>query len=596
MKRKKRVLVVVESSLAYGRKVASGISQYVQERGHWTVHIEDRGIFEIPPLMLDGWDGDGIITRTANLSLSRILNRCNCPIVELLGDGKNSPIEVLPDEEKMSELCIEHFLERGFKNLAFYSFGQSWWSDLRRELFLRASEEKQFTPFCLSETSEEKSVPLPVWKKKYEDAMIRWLKKLPKQIGILAASDSQAMRVLQACQKIGLKVPEEVAILGIDNDTHLCNLLTPPLSSLDQNAVLVGYEAARLLDLKMSGKKKLPELPILIPPLSVVTRRSTEVTAIDDPDVAAALHFIREYATQGIQVADILHEINISKSTLVRQFRHILGRSPKEEITRVRLNHAKYLLEHTNMPIHLVAHRSGLRSSEYFVSMFHKQTGMSPMQYRKKHQKLLSKEDPKTIMPHNSKLFHAIIDGDAKISVEEVHVSLGQGKKPQLLLEHYLIPAMTEVGNKFENGEFFVPELLVAARAMQECMKILDPILKSSGVEKIGRVVIGTVEGDLHDIGKNLVASMLEGSGFEIVDLGVNVSAETFVNAAREKPGTIIGLSALLTTTMPQMKVVIESLEKAQIRGQVKVIIGDVLFIPSTEQLIQFTGIKAEER
>ena len=387
MKKKKRVLVLVESSLAYGRKVAGGIARYVQEHGHWSVHIEDRGIFEIPPLMLDGWDGDGIITRTASRSLRSILKKCHCPIVELLGDGKQMPIEVLPNEETMSELCIDHFLERGFKTLGFYSFGQSWWIDCRRELFLQAAEKKHFTPFWLSERTEDESVPLPIWEKKYEDSLIAWLKTLPHQTGILAVSDSQAMRVMQACQKIGLKIPEEIAILGIDNDTHLCNLMTPPLSSLDQNAALVGYEASRLLDLKMDRRKNLPTLPLLIPPLRVVTRRSTDVMAISHPDIAAAMHYIHEFATQGISVGDIVKEVNLSRSTLIRLFQKTLGRSPKEEISRVCLNHAEFLLIHTDIPISKVARQSGYHSLEYFTSMFSRQTGLSPMKFRQKYRK-----------------------------------------------------------------------------------------------------------------------------------------------------------------------------------------------------------------
>ena len=386
MRRKKRVLVIAESSTAYGRKIARGIAQYVQERGHWYVHIEDRGVFEIPHIVLDGWDGDGIITRTVNAQLSLMLKKCNCPIVELMGYGKKVSVEVRADEEKMSELCVNHFLERGFKNLAFYSFGRSWWIDRRCELFLNAATEKHFNPLRLSSISEsDATASHPVWKKEYEKTLTQWLTTLPSQTGLIAASDSQAMRVLQSCQKIGIKVPEEIAVLGIDNDVHLCNLLTPQLSSLDQNVVQIGYTAARLLDLKMS-RRKIPTLPILIPPLYVVTRRSTDVMAIDDPDIAAALHFIGEHAIQGIRVSDVVNETNLSKSTLIRQFRKILGRSPKDEIIRVCLNHAQRLLIHTNLPIHVVAQRSGYQSVEYFVTMFHKRTGKSPLQFRHKHQ------------------------------------------------------------------------------------------------------------------------------------------------------------------------------------------------------------------
>ena len=387
MKKAKRVLAIIESSTAFGRKVSAGISQYVRERGHWLVHLEDRGMFEIPHIVLDGWDGDGIISSTANSSLSRILKKYNCPIVELLGNGKSILAEVMSDEKKMMELCINHFLERGFKNLAFYSFGHSWWIDQRLELFMEAAAQKRFIPYCHTDKSGAGSVSHPVWEKKYEESLIKWLKTLPFQTGIIAAWDGHAMRVLQGCQKVGKKVPEEIAILGMDNDVHLCNFLTPPLSSLDRNIEQVGYEAARLLDLKMNHRKDIPKLPILIPPLQVVTRRSTDATAIDDPDIATALHYIREFATQGIRVNDVVKEINLSKRTLIRQFQKILGRSPKDEITRVCLDHAKYLLIHTSIPIYVVANQSGYSSVKYFVSAFRKRTGHSPLQFRQKYQK-----------------------------------------------------------------------------------------------------------------------------------------------------------------------------------------------------------------
>lgn len=177
-------------------------------------------------------------------------------------------------------------------------------------------------------------------------------------------------------------------------------------------------------------------------------------------------------------------------------------------------------------------------------------------------------------MSNESALFQAIVEGDAATTVSEIQLLLDQGNSPQAILEQHLIPAMAEVGTRFDNNEYFVPELLISARAMQEGMKILNPLLKASGVEKLGRVVIGTVKGDLHDIGKNLVGSMLEGGGFEVVDLGVDVSPERFVEAAREKVGTIVGLSALLTTTMPNMRETILALEKEGLRDQVRVMIG----------------------
>jgi 5-methyltetrahydrofolate--homocysteine methyltransferase len=173
-----------------------------------------------------------------------------------------------------------------------------------------------------------------------------------------------------------------------------------------------------------------------------------------------------------------------------------------------------------------------------------------------------------------SVLAQGIIDGNLDTALSEVQRLITEGASPQSIMDEHLIRAMSEVGRLFEEGEFFVPELMVAARAMQAAMKILNPLLSSSGIQKIGRVVIGTVKGDFHDIGKNLVASMLEGGGFEVIDLGVDVSAEKFAEAAKEQPGTLVAMSALLTTTMPQMKSVIEKLQTDGLRSTSKVIIG----------------------
>jgi corrinoid protein of di/trimethylamine methyltransferase len=173
-----------------------------------------------------------------------------------------------------------------------------------------------------------------------------------------------------------------------------------------------------------------------------------------------------------------------------------------------------------------------------------------------------------------SSLAQSVIDGDLDLVLEKVQRCLAEDVSPQSIMEDHLIPAMGEVGRHFEEGEYFVPELMVSARSMQAAMKILNPLLTGSGVQKIGRVVIGTVKGDFHDIGKNLVASMLEGGGFEVIDLGVDVSAEKFAEAAKEKSGTLVAMSALLTTTMPQMQKVVEELEATGLRSTSKVIIG----------------------
>jgi len=180
-----------------------------------------------------------------------------------------------------------------------------------------------------------------------------------------------------------------------------------------------------------------------------------------------------------------------------------------------------------------------------------------------------------------TKLHDAVLNGDANAAVEVTKAAIEEGVEPQKLVVDYMIPAMDEVGRRFECNEFFVPELLIAARAMKGSLDLLRPLLAEQGIEPVGRVVIGTVKGDLHDIGKGLVASMLEGGGFEVTDLGVDVPAEKFVEEAKAKGADIIALSALLTTTMTAMKSVVEALQESGCRDQFKVMIGGA---PVTQQ------------
>ena len=190
-------------------------------------------------------------------------------------------------------------------------------------------------------------------------------------------------------------------------------------------------------------------------------------------------------------------------------------------------------------------------------------------------------------MSEHAKLYNAILEGNAKMAEEAARAALAANVDPGDLVQKCMIPAMDEVGRRFECNEYFVPELLIAARAMKTSLALISPLLVAAGTEPVGRVVIGTVQGDLHDIGKNLVASMLEGGGFEVVDLGVDVPPKRFVEAAKEKDGTIVALSALLTTTMTMMKTVIQALERAGVRSKTKVIIGGA---PITQQYAREIG------
>jgi len=173
-----------------------------------------------------------------------------------------------------------------------------------------------------------------------------------------------------------------------------------------------------------------------------------------------------------------------------------------------------------------------------------------------------------------SRLYDAVVNGDAKTAVAVTKEALAENADPMELVTRYMIPAMNEVGRRFEAEEYFVPELLLSARAMKSAMELIRPLLAARGAQPVGRVIIGTVKGDLHDIGKNLVASMLEGGGFEVIDLGADVPPEKFVEAVQERNAQIVALSALLTVTMPAMKTTIEALKAAGLRDRVKVMIG----------------------
>jgi 5-methyltetrahydrofolate--homocysteine methyltransferase len=198
------------------------------------------------------------------------------------------------------------------------------------------------------------------------------------------------------------------------------------------------------------------------------------------------------------------------------------------------------------------------------------------------------------MQPVISEIYEAILEGQQKKAVEKVNQALAENVDPSIILNEGMVKAMAEVGRLFEEGEYFVPEMLIAARAMQNGLAILKPHLVQADIKSSGKVVAGTVKGDLHDIGKNLVAMMLEGAAFEIVDLGSDVSPEKFVEAVRTSGADIVAMSALLTTTMPNMKTTIEALEAAGLRDKVKVIVGGAPLTPEYAKQIGADGYAAD--
>ncbi|NLF09237.1 MAG: substrate-binding domain-containing protein [Pirellulaceae bacterium] len=376
--RSPQVMLLIETSSVYGRELIEGIGRYAAEHGPWSIYHEDRGLLDRPPPLLKGWHGDGIIARSVRKSDLKRLLATGLPIVELFADFALSPPAVCPNEETVGKLAIGHFLDRGLRNAAFFANEWGWWIDSRRKAFRRTVEQCG-TPCRYFELAPPEKSKQRIAEKR----LISWLKSLPKPCGVFCVWDVCAIQVTNACRRSGLAVPEQVAVLGVDNDPVICSVSFPPLSSIDLGGKRVGYEAAALLNRMMSGKP-LPRMPVLVEPGQVITRESTDIMAVEDADVAQAVRLIREHARRGLRVSEIAEAVGLSRRSLQQRFRAVLKRTPKEELTRVRIDRAKMLLVQTDLNVEQVSRRSGFAAYGYFVRAFRRETGLTPRHYRKK--------------------------------------------------------------------------------------------------------------------------------------------------------------------------------------------------------------------
>lgn len=386
--KKKNILLAIETSRGFGRGVIQGISRYALEQGNWSLLFQDRGMIEEPQQWLKNWSGDGIIARSATSKTWRFLHSLDIPLVELLGDEKEAVGEIILDNVEIGRMAAEHLAERNFCNFAYFSPEGWWWSEERREGFLRAVNDLNChcDVFPVRKTSRpgsgSYSVP-DIWEI-VGPRVVGWLKGLPKPVGLFVVSDLHALFILEACKRADIAVPEEIAILGMDNDRFFCETSSPQLSSVDPNTPLMGYIAAERLNDLLQGKPRNPER-VRIAPAFVATRQSTDILAIDDPLVARILHFIRENAVAMMTVNEIAREFGLSVRTMERRFKELLRRSPEEELMRVRLERAKTLLRSTNLSVSEVADLSGFVDPSYFVRLFRRKCSMTPKQYRKQH-------------------------------------------------------------------------------------------------------------------------------------------------------------------------------------------------------------------
>ena len=374
------VALLIETSLAYGRGLLRGVARYVREQGPWSVYFRPQGLDAPPPPWLGKWRGQGILARIDNRRMARAVLRTGLPVVDVRNaiTGLELP-GIGPDNRKIAQLVFRQFLDIGLRQFAFCAapHGENRFLDARADSFRQQVEAAGY-PCAVYLPCDGRQAG---WEQG-QSHLARWLKRLPKPVGIMACDDDRGLQILDACLRAEIQAPDQVAVIGVNNDEHLCGLSNPPLSSIDVNPERIGYEAAALLDQLMAGGKS-PKEVIELPPRGLVVRQSSDVIGIADPQMAAALRLIREHAIERWGVADVANALDISRSTLERRFATLLGRTPKQEILRVQLAHAQELLTSTSSSLRIVAEKSGFRSAGYFCEVFHNRMGCTPGAYRR---------------------------------------------------------------------------------------------------------------------------------------------------------------------------------------------------------------------
>lgn len=365
----------METSVVYGREILKGISRYLGTHERWSVFLDERELDAPAPDWLLDWSGNGVICRSTTPALAKGLKGRRLPVVDLNDrHGDLGLPRIASDMEAIGRLAADCLRERGFTNVAYCGFEGEAWCEARL-----AGVRERVAP-CGVFRTPWKGLREHAWQEE-RDQIGAWLSDLPKPLGVVTCNDVRGHHVLDACRTLGLAVPEEVAVVGVDNAETFCSLCDPPLSSVVPDAERIGYEAAALLARLMKGRPA-PATTVLIPPRGVVTRQSTDSVAIADPLVARLARYIRENALHPISVDDVLAHSKVSRSTLERRFRAALGRSPHEEIQRTRLKRVKTLLRETDWPLARIAEDAGFDHPEYMMVQFKRETGLTPSQWR----------------------------------------------------------------------------------------------------------------------------------------------------------------------------------------------------------------------
>lgn len=310
------------------------------------------------------------------------LMRLKVPIVDISNwQAGDQHFRVLPDDFAIGRLAADYLMDLGLRHFGFLALADVNFSTLRRRGFTETLAGQGLSAVEMREPIDQLP-PGTVVPANVAPAMLAWLLSIPKPAGIFCATDNRAAEVLEVCRLSGIRVPEDLCVLGVDNDELTTKVTHPPLSSIALPTHKIGFEAARWLDEMMSGAER-PTKPILLPPTGVVARQSTNLLSIPDDDVLAAVRYIREQVHRQVTVQDLLRAVPVNRRYLERKFKQHLGRSPLQEIRRVRLEKAKQLLSETDLSMPAIARRSGFPNAARLANVFHAGTGMTPSQYRK---------------------------------------------------------------------------------------------------------------------------------------------------------------------------------------------------------------------
>lgn len=368
-------------------RMIRGVVQDQKLQRTWDFYWDESNRLALDPGMLERATWHGVISRHTTKSIVEVCKRLKIPLVDL-NDCEVFPgiHKIRPDNHRVGRLGADHLLSRGFHHFGFVGFHNTHWSTERRDGFAERLREADREP-VLHETVFEPACS-PEWVSSETAGLMEWLRPLPRPLGLMACNDLRAIQILDACRRLRLRVPEDVAVLGVNDNDIRCELAHPALSSINIGQHQMGMRAAEVLHTMLAGEN-LPEWETLIDPLGVVTRQSTNIVYIKHPKLAGALEFIHAHAVEGITVSAVSRHTGIARTQLETLFRRVLGRSPGAEIRRVQLEKIRELLLGTDLTVKAIAEKTGFRHAEYLNVFFKRATGETPGQYRDRMREIL---------------------------------------------------------------------------------------------------------------------------------------------------------------------------------------------------------------